>query len=136
MGKLSDRLFEAADAKDASEHIIQTAFFAAIRTIEDPRIPFIFACPNGGDRNAIVAANMVAEGVKRGVPDVILPFWSGRYFMGAIEFKRPIYRTAEDGGLLPDQIRYRDFIVDKGGFWRLAYTWDEGFSHVLEYLGA
>jgi hypothetical protein len=41
----------------------------------DTRLPELdyFAIPNGGERNAIVAQKLKAEGVKAGVPDMFIP---------------------------------------------------------------
>lgn len=58
----------------------------------------IFAIPNGGQRNVVVAAKMKAEGVSRGVPDLYVPAW--RLW---IEMKR-----AKGGALSAEQ---RDWIA-------------------------
>lgn len=58
-------------ATSPSEHQEAVAFmqWTAIAARRDPRIGLIFAIPNGGKRNVIVARKMKAEGVKPGVPD-------------------------------------------------------------------
>jgi hypothetical protein len=64
-------------AEVSSEHAQQTALFAwaALPEIRAkyPGIDLMFAVPNGGERNLKVASNLKAEGVKAGVPDVLLP---------------------------------------------------------------
>jgi len=53
-----------------------------------PELRLLFAVPNGGHRNKIVAAKLKAEGVKPGVPDLILPVARCEYHGLAIEMKR------------------------------------------------
>ena len=46
-----------------------------------------FAVPNGGARSKMTAAKLKAEGVKRGVADLLLIVPSGTYYYLAIEMK-------------------------------------------------
>ena len=71
------------------EHRMQVALFkwAKLAAGADPRIGLMFAIPNGGARNAIVASKLKAEGVKPGVPDVFLPVPVGEYHGLWIELK-------------------------------------------------
>lgn len=60
--------------KMKSEHVDQREFVSWFRqTWPDVRI---FAIPNGGARNIIVAAKLKAEGVSAGVPDLHVPAWN------------------------------------------------------------
>lgn len=57
-----------------SEHVDQREFVSWFRqTWPDVRI---YAIPNGGARNIIVAAKLKAEGVSAGVPDLHVPAWN------------------------------------------------------------
>jgi hypothetical protein len=47
----------------------------------------IFHVPNGGHRVKAVAAKLKAQGVKAGIPDLVLPMARGGYFGLYIEFK-------------------------------------------------
>lgn len=52
-----------------------------------PGLDLLFAVPNGGKRNVVVALKLKAEGVKAGVPDYFLPVARGRYHGLFIELK-------------------------------------------------
>lgn len=49
----------------------------------------LFAIPNGGERNVVVATRLKAEGVRRGVPDLFLALPKGSYHGLFIELKKP-----------------------------------------------
>lgn len=55
----------------------------------------MYAVPNGGDRNPIVAARLKAEGVKSGVSDLCLPFARRGYHGFYIEMKKPGGKESE-----------------------------------------
>ena len=84
----------------ASEHAEQVTFVQWFRR-QHPSVR-IFAIPNGGQRNVVVAGKMKAEGVSRGVPDLYVPAW-GLW----IEMKR-----TKGWALSPEQ---RDWIGYLGG---------------------
>lgn len=60
---------------------------AALHEGKYPQLRLLFAVPNGGWRNKVVAAKLKAEGVKSGVPDLLLPVPMGQYAGLAIEMK-------------------------------------------------
>ena len=61
-----------------------------------PNARKIFAIPNGGHRNVVVAGKLKAEGVRAGVPDLCFPEARGGYFGLWIEMKvRPNRPSAE-----------------------------------------
>jgi len=72
---------------------------AALLTELRIRLPevadLIFHVPNGGHRVKAVAAKLKAQGVKAGIPDLVLPMARGGYFGLYIEFKAtPPYDAA------------------------------------------
>lgn len=77
-------------AKAGTERAEQVALFAwaALTASQYPELRLLFAIPNGGLRNKIVAANLKAEGVRAGVPDMFLPVARGRWHGLFIELKR------------------------------------------------
>jgi hypothetical protein len=58
-----------------SEHDNQVAVFqwAKLREGQYPALKMMFAVPNAGKRSPGAAAYYLAEGLKSGVPDIILP---------------------------------------------------------------
>lgn len=73
-----------------SEHDEQVALFkwAALRQARYPELALMFAIPNGGARHPAVAAKLLKEGVKAGVPDICLPVARGGFHGLFIELKR------------------------------------------------
>lgn len=53
-----------------------------------PELEMLFHIPNGGSRNKIEAHNLKLQGVKPGVPDLMLPVPRGGYHGLFIELKR------------------------------------------------
>lgn len=67
------------------------------------------ACPNGGQRNVIVATKLKAEGVRPGYPDLNL-LTPRHGFAGLfIELKR-----VKGGGLQPDQADWLEWLGGQG----------------------
>ena len=61
-----------------TEHELQKSIVVYL-THALPKDAVFFAVPNGGDRNPIVASKLKAEGVKPGVPDLLI-LWRGQTF--------------------------------------------------------
>lgn len=72
-----------------SEHDEQVKLFqwAAHRLGVYPELALMFAIPNAGERRGSQGGWMVAEGLKRGVPDVCLPVARGGYHGLFLELK-------------------------------------------------
>ena len=54
----------------AQTHLFR--FYAHIQG-QVPEVEWAFHVPNGGHRHVVVAAQMKAQGTKRGVPDILIP---------------------------------------------------------------
>lgn len=86
------------------EHQEQVAFIHWCRLNEKkyPELQTIFAVPNGDKRHISVAKRLKAEGVRAGVPDIVLPV-ARDFYMGIdcqfnslfIEFKTPKGRLSK-----------------------------------------
>ena len=95
---------------EPSEFQIQSAYFSilALNENEFPFLKYIFAIPNGGKRNIGVAVKMKREGVKRGVPDIFIPFANNGYHGLWIETK------TSTGQLSKEQKEYKSFLENQG----------------------
>lgn len=118
-------------AKGGSEHSHQSAFFAAMRAYQAayPQLAFMYAIPNAGQRNVVAGAKLKAEGMKKGVPDVHLPYPSRGYHGLYIEFKK-----AKTGKLAPEQIVWADYLKNNGFAYFVCYDYISAVNVVLEYL--
>ena len=73
-----------------------------------PVLRLMYHIPNGGSRNSIEAANLKAQGVKRGVPDVFLPVARQGFHGLYIEMKR-----RRGGVLSKDQKEYIEALKEQ-----------------------
>lgn len=88
---------------------------AALMTELQLRFPLafklIYHVPNGGHRVKLVAAKLKGQGVKAGVPDLVLPMARGGYFGLYIEFKAmPPY----DAAVSPSQDAWLQALAAQG----------------------
>lgn len=89
----------------------------------------LFAIPNGGERNIIVAARMKAEGVRAGVPDMFLayptPFAHGLF----IELKKT------KGGRVSDaQKSFISELTEQGYRATVCKGAEEAINEIKRYL--
>ena len=99
-----------------SEHDHQAALFSWASRQKRDDLDSMFAVPNGGQRHKAVAAKLKSEGVKPGVPDVLMPQPRGGYVGLAIEFKF-------DAGNCNKEQRDRITRMQKDG-WLCVVVWD------------
>ena len=123
-----------------SEHAIQTAFirWARLAEREYPELSNLFAVPNGGlrpfevdskgRRYSAVARKMKAEGVKEGVPDLLLLVARQGYHGLAIETKRP------GGRLSPAQTEWHERLLKQGYAVKVCFSVEELIATTTWYL--
>lgn len=92
-------------------------------------LDLLYAVPNGGHRHRVTAAKLKGEGVKRGVPDLVLPLpvagSPGLY----IELKRI------KGGLIsPEQQWWRQVLRAAGYRMVVCRGWVEARDVIASYL--
>lgn len=113
-----------------SEHDSQTALFqwAAYNEARFPELGLLFAVPNGTRTSPGVARKMVAEGVKKGVPDVCLPIARGKYIGLWIEMKSPGSYPR------PEQKHWLQSLKKQGHFTAICHSWEEAAQQIEIYL--
>lgn len=71
--------------------------WAALQSATLPALRLLYAVPNGGPRSIVAAAKLKAEGVKPGVPDLVLPVPAMGFAGLYVEMK------TKDGTVRPEQ---------------------------------
>ena len=105
-----------------NEHVQQvkviawTRWKSLERGFED--LDLLFAIPNGGQRHKAVAAKLKAEGVKRGIPDMLLPVARGGFHGLFVEMK------ALKGRVRPDQKEWHKLLEAQGYCVRVCKGFD------------
>ena len=94
-----------------------------------PQLLSLFSVPNGGLRVKAVAAQLQAEGLKPGVPDLFLAYPSNGYAGMFLEMKRRV------GGRLSDaQKEWRERLSMAGYCVVVAAGWEVAKDAIIEYL--
>jgi hypothetical protein len=139
-------------AEQGSESAHQQALFcwAALNKPEHPCLEDMFAIPNGGYRNEREAARLKLEGVRAGVPDVMLPAPVERYKVSPFHTTpdgRKVYIPAGewyhglfielkvDANKPSTEQKYRiKRLQDAGYCCIVVYSWSEATGKILQYL--
>lgn len=95
----------------------------------DSRLKLLFAIPNGGQRNAIVGAKLKATGVKKGVPDLLLPIPNKTHHGLFIELKR-----VKGGNVSPEQKTWLAKLSEQGYMAVVCKGFDEAKKVIEQYL--
>ena len=112
-----------------NEHKIQSEFISIFR-LKYPAYRYIlFAIPNGGHRNIIVAAKLKKEGVLAGTPDVFFAKGNEAGKHGLfIEFKYGKNKPNENQLNVHENLTKFAYVV------KIAYSCNEALQHIENYL--
>lgn len=124
----------------SEEHDNQVLLMQRIALDPRTRDLLMTAIPNGGQRHPAVAGKLKAEGVRKGVPDILVfeksavfaPTAGGAYLQYAglaIEMKIKPNTTT------PEQREWLARLNANGWRATVAYSADEAFDILLQYLG-
>lgn len=121
----------ATIARAGTEHAHQVAVFvwAALNYSKYPELRMMFAIPNGGERNKIVAANLKAEGVKAHVPDIFLPVARGSWHGLFLEGKKPGKHHVD-----PGQKQCIKDLIEQGYGACIFVGWEQAAAIITAYL--
>ncbi len=93
-----------------------------------PELRLLFHIPNGGSRHKLEAYALKRQGVKSGVPDLMLPIPKGSYYALFIELK------AGKGKISNNQDWWLDELCNQGYRCEVCYGFDEAKETILKYL--
>jgi hypothetical protein len=93
-----------------------------------PELKLAFAIPNGTRTTPQIAKRMVAEGVRKGVPDVLLPIARGEFHGLWIEMKSPGNYPK------PDQREWLKALALEGHYTACCHDWQEAAEIIQNYL--
>jgi hypothetical protein len=113
-----------------SEHIEQVKLFTWAKLQSNKHVPLtmMFAIPNGGQRNIVTATKLKAEGVKSGVPDIMLAYPSKHAHGLFIEMK------SVKGSLSENQREWISTLSSNGYQCNVCYSFDEAKKIICDYL--
>ena len=109
-----------------SEHEIQVACINWFR-FQYPKY-LIYAIPNGGQRNKIVATKLKAEGVLAGVPDLHIPVAKQGFHGLYIEMKAGRNKPSENQITIMEKFRNEGFRCE------VCWSLDQFITSVNNYL--
>jgi hypothetical protein len=110
----------------------QAALFAWARLAvrQYPDLERLYAVPNGGLRDKRVAARLVGTGVRRGVPDIVLPVARWGFHSLYIELKR-----LGPSKLSGEQADWIEWLNAHGHKAVVCKGWEIARDTIVEYLG-
>lgn len=94
-----------------------------------PLLQLIFHVPNGGSRNVLEAANLKAEGVKAGVPDLCLPVPQQGFHGLYVEMKWGKNKTTENQDWWLAQLEQLGYKTE------VCYSAEAALIIISKYLG-
>jgi len=116
-------------AEHPTEHVEATRLMRVVKLHEAkfPALRLLFAVPNGGDRNKLVAAKMKREGVKPGVPDYLLPVARGGFHGLAVELKSMTGCASREQKQWIEALRAEGWKVEVCRGWEAAWDVVKGY---------
>lgn len=96
---------------------------------QHPEVRLMFHVPNGGSRNAIEGKHLKEQGVKAGVPDILLPVARQGCHGLFIEMKR-----AKGGVLSRFQSAYIEALMREGYRVAVCHGFEEAQKTIEDYL--
>lgn len=93
-----------------------------------PELEYMYHVPNGGKRDKATAAALKRQGVKPGVPDIVLPAVRAGYHGLYIELKAGRNTTTEN------QKRWLEYLRQQGYYTAVCYGWQLAAELIERYL--
>lgn len=117
--------------REPTESVEQQRLFQWARMASGgrPELKMLYHIPNEGKRSRVTGARLVAEGLKRGVPDICLPVARGGCHGLYIELKRE-----RSGRPTAEQTEWMDALMRQGYAVSLCHGWERAAKVIEEYL--
>lgn len=103
--------------------------WAKMQSGKYPELELMYHIPNEGKRSRITGRRMVAEGLKKGVPDICLPVARGGSHGLYIELKR-----TKDWKITKEQEAWMRDLMGQGYQVALCIGWEKAADVILNYL--
>lgn len=114
--------------KEASEHAHQVTLIKEFERVSPQYSELLFAIPNGGKRSIKVARELKLEGVKSGVPDMMLAVARGGYHGLFIELKKI------GGRANANQKKWQKQLREQGYKSEVIEGWYNALAVLMDYL--
>lgn len=119
------------------EHQEQVKVFewASYQTKRYPCLAYMHASTAGERfKNAIQASRAKRAGMRKGVPDILLPYPQGDFAGLFIELKRPIIKGQSRPQISPEQRSWLDYLNAVGYKAIVCYGAGQAIESIQEYL--
>ena len=113
---------------DESGHQEALFSWAAYRTGLMPELQYMYHVPNGDKRDKATAAVLKRQGVKAGVPDIMLPAARAGYHGLYIELK------AGENTTTKKQKEWLEYLRQQGYYTAVCYGWQPAAQLIEQYL--
>jgi hypothetical protein len=107
---------------------VQVIDWAREHATQYPALAWLYAVANGARLTRAVAKRMKAEGMRPGVPDLMLPERRGAYVGLAIEMKSPRHYPTREQRLWLTHLQKAGWLTD------VCYSFEEARDLLLAYL--
>lgn len=104
---------------DESGHQEALFSWAAYQLGRMPELEYLHHVPNGGKRDKATATALKRQGVKAGVPDIVLPAVRAGYHGLYIELKAGRNTTTDN------QKRWLEYLRQQGYYTAVCYSWQQ-----------
>lgn len=116
------------DNDDESGHQEALFSWAAYQQGRMPELEYLHHVPNGGKRDKATATALKRQGVKAGVPDIVLPAVRAGYHGLYIELKAGKNTTTDN------QKRWLEYLRQQGYYTAVCYGWQPAAELIERYL--
>lgn len=113
---------------DESGHQEALFSWAAYQLRRMPELEYLHHVPNGGKRDKATATALKRQGVKAGVPDIVLPAVRAGYHGLYIELKAGKNTTTDN------QKRWLEYLRQQGYYTAVCYSWQLAAELIEKYL--